>query len=376
MNMKLFLLTILSTQALFGAAASAAEAPRGFSATILYRALRAVGSVFCKATPTADRGPRGAALARQKRMVKDVLNEEGIEPDLRLAEERLVCKRITDIVPREFTQFSRLKALNLFGNLITNIPKEAFVGLSNLEHLYLDSNKITNISEGVFAGLVKLRMLSLSNNKITNISEGAFAGLVKLKALRLSYNKITNILEGTFAGLVKLEMLSLSNNKITNILEGAFAELFNLEYLYLDFNKIKNVLEGTFVGLEKLKKLKLCSNPIEDVAPYAFHDIDRNVEIIIRSFHFLNEDAIPLKGIRRIKKILYCKKHNLSKVDHPCKIKDINPRDPGVYSGSKSVNREQFLIKYINEYMERHPELYGEPFNMYGVALCKGTPGW
>ena len=325
MKMKLFLLTILSTQALFGAAASA-----------------------------ADRGPIDAAitdvaLALPRRTVQDVLDEEGIKPDSKLERLDFDLKGITDIVPGKFAYFSELKILDLSYNKITNIPEGAFAGLSNLEGLYLNRNEITNIPEGAFAGLSNLEYLDLSNNKITNIP--AFAGLSNLEYLHLSYNEITSVSEGAFTGLVKLEILSLSNNKITNI------------------------PEGVFVGLEKLKELGLYSNPLEDVAPNAFHGIDKNVRIFIDSIFGGNE--IPLEGIQKIKEALYCKEHDLFKVDHPCKIKDINPRDPHVCPDlEEPISREQFFSKCMDEYMSRHPELYEKPCNMYGAVLCKGTPGW
>ena len=171
----------------------------------------------------------------------------------------------------------------------------------------------------------------------------------------------------------KLERLDFDLKGITDIVPGKFAYFSELKILDLSYNKITNIPEGAFAGLKKLEELEFyCNFDLKDIAPNAFHGMRRSAIVNIYSSQHTNLIAHEVK--ERIKVALYCSRDDLFKVDD-FKIDDINPRplDPHFYP--KPVTYKQFFKACMKKYIDRHPELYEEPFDVYWAALCKDTPG-
>lgn len=160
------------------------------------------------------------------------------------------------IIPREITQLTNLRKIQLSGNKIKEIPQMG--SLVNLQSLYLSDNQITDIQQ--IGSLVNLQELNLSGNKIKDIQQ--IMQLVNLNTLFLFCNKI-KLIPSQIIQLINLTKLHLSHNKITKIpLE--VIQLANLITLDLRCNQIKEI-PSQITQLMNLQFLYLCGNKIKKV---------------------------------------------------------------------------------------------------------------
>ncbi|XP_025917125.1 slit homolog 3 protein [Apteryx rowi] len=125
---------------------------------------------------------------------------------------RLEQNLIKVIPPGAFTQYKKLKRIDISKNQISDIAPDAFKGLKSLISLVLYGNKITEIPQGLFDDLVSLQLLLLNANKINCLRVNTFQGLHNLKLLSLYDNKLQTISKGLFAPLRSIQTLHLAQN--------------------------------------------------------------------------------------------------------------------------------------------------------------------
>ena len=87
-----------------------------------------------------------------------------------------------------FNGLTRLKMLNLGGNLLSNVSKTWFSDLVELEVLYLDRNRLLSIEEGSFENLTSLITLHLNSNNLTALPFPVFQPVYFLGRLFLFKN--------------------------------------------------------------------------------------------------------------------------------------------------------------------------------------------
>ncbi|KAK2586210.1 hypothetical protein KPH14_001469 [Odynerus spinipes] len=143
-------------------------------------------------------------------------------------------------------------------NSLTKVPTHL---PEDTTELRLEQNGITEIPPKAFSPYRKLRRIDLSNNQIQKVASDAFHGLKSLESLVLYGNKISELPGGLFQGLSNLQLLLLNANDISCIRTDLFRDLYNLTLLSLYDNNIKSLANGTFSNLRSIKTLHLAKNP-------------------------------------------------------------------------------------------------------------------
>ncbi|GAB0095464.1 protein slit [Sergentomyia squamirostris] len=127
--------------------------------------------------------------------------------------------------------------------------------------LRLEQNYITELPPRAFANYRRLRRIDVSNNNISRIAHDAFSGLKALASLILYGNKIKDLPSGVFKGLTSLQLLLLNANEINCIRKDTFRDLHSLSLLSLYDNNIQSLSNGTFDSMKSIQTLHLAKNP-------------------------------------------------------------------------------------------------------------------
>ncbi|XP_044515776.1 slit homolog 3 protein [Gracilinanus agilis] len=138
------------------------------------------------------------------------------------------------------------------GKGLTEIPTNLPEGIVEIR---LEQNSIKAIPAGAFTQYKKLKRIDISKNQISDIAPDAFQGLKSLTSLVLYGNKITEISKGLFDGLVSLQLLLLNANKINCLRVNTFQDLHNLHLLSLYDNKLQTISKGLFAPLQSIQTL-------------------------------------------------------------------------------------------------------------------------
>uniref|UniRef100_A0A8C5QN05 Slit guidance ligand 3 n=1 Tax=Leptobrachium leishanense TaxID=445787 RepID=A0A8C5QN05_9ANUR len=144
------------------------------------------------------------------------------------------------------------------GKGLTEIPANLPEGIIEIR---LEQNSIKSIPAGAFTQYKKLKRIDISKNQVSEIAPDAFSGLKSLTSLVLYGNKITEIPKGLFDGLVSLQLLLLNANKINCLRVNTFQDLQNLNLLSLYDNKLQTISKGLFAPLQSIQTLHLAQNP-------------------------------------------------------------------------------------------------------------------
>uniref|UniRef100_G3UKJ5 Slit guidance ligand 3 n=1 Tax=Loxodonta africana TaxID=9785 RepID=G3UKJ5_LOXAF len=144
------------------------------------------------------------------------------------------------------------------GKGLMEIPANLPEGIVEIR---LEQNSIKSIPAGAFTQYKKLKRIDISKNQISDIAPDAFQGLKSLTSLVLYGNKITEIAKGLFDGLVSLQLLLLNANKINCLRVNTFQDLQNLNLLSLYDNKLQTISKGLFAPLQSIQTLHLAQNP-------------------------------------------------------------------------------------------------------------------
>ncbi|XP_057397357.1 slit homolog 3 protein isoform X3 [Balaenoptera acutorostrata] len=144
------------------------------------------------------------------------------------------------------------------GKGLTEIPANLPEGIVEIR---LEQNSIKSIPAGAFTQYKKLKRIDISKNQISDIAPDAFQGLKSLTSLVLYGNKITEIAKGLFDGLVSLQLLLLNANKINCLRVNTFQDLQSLNLLSLYDNKLQTISKGLFAPLQAIQTLHLAQNP-------------------------------------------------------------------------------------------------------------------
>ncbi|MGH0163518.1 UNVERIFIED_CONTAM: hypothetical protein FKN15_065970, partial [Acipenser sinensis] len=150
------------------------------------------------------------------------------------------------------------------GKGLTEIPANLPEGIVEIR---LEQNLIKSIPRGAFSQYKKLKRIDLSKNQIADIAPDAFLGLRSLTSLVLYGNKIVEIPKGLFEGLVSLQLLLLNANKINCLRVNTFQDLQNLNLLSLYDNKLQTISKGLFTPLRSIQTLSDVSDPPAAVSP-------------------------------------------------------------------------------------------------------------
>ncbi|XP_061264919.1 extracellular matrix protein 2-like [Bos javanicus] len=212
--------------------------------------------------------------------------------------------------PHAFKNLTRLKRLNLDGNLLSTVPALP----ASLQELKLNDNLLQGLEHSSFQGLSQLLTLEVEGNRLHdgNISPLAFQPLRSLLYLRLDRNQLrtippglpaslqelhlgTNIIEevreGTLNHSRSLSVLVLSNNRLQEdrLAPRAWIDLPKLEALDLSYNQLVHVPSFLPRGL---RHLTLHHNRIERIPGYVFAHMKPGLETLHLAHNSLREDGI------------------------------------------------------------------------------------
>ncbi|XP_038077299.1 uncharacterized protein LOC119745146 [Patiria miniata] len=184
------------------------------------------------------------------------------------------------------SKLSRLRNLDLSGNLISDLPQmtlfslrkltlsrnelgylkaNTFYGLSHLRELYLDQCSIGSVQKDTFSNLPSLEKLSLEDNFLDVDPVGWFVQ-TPLQELHMSQNGIPLATAVTqwfgINGTLNFRLLALASNDIQYLPKDVFRDLDSLEVLDLRDNRLTSISKNDFLGLRGLRELRLDDNDL------------------------------------------------------------------------------------------------------------------
>ncbi|VDI00028.1 Hypothetical predicted protein [Mytilus galloprovincialis] len=124
---------------------------------------------------------------------------------------------------------SKVKILDLSGNLFVNISSYFFFGFSGLEKLNIEDNILSKVvmkfdNGELFSSQSKLKLLNISSNRLFELPEKLLQHTVNLQVLDLSHNLLTDW-NLTILYLRKLKLLDLSFNQINLLTKNGMRKL-------------------------------------------------------------------------------------------------------------------------------------------------------
>ncbi len=166
-------------------------------------------------------------------------------------------------LPPELGQLTRLRTLNLDYNRLTALPPE-LGQLANLQNLDLSRNRLTALPPEL-GQLANLQNLDLSRNRLTALPP-ELGQLANLQNLDLGGNELTAP-PPELGQLANLQRLRLEDNQLTGPLPPEWGQLASLEQLYLYNNQLSGPLPPEWGQLASLAKLRLEDNQLTGPLP-------------------------------------------------------------------------------------------------------------
>ena len=191
-----------------------------------------------------------------------VTDEEGYVTEIFLP-----WNNLTDSIPPELGDLSRLEVLALYGNELTGrIPPE-LGKLKKVQDLYLSSNKLEGPIPPEIGGMVSVDTMYLSGNDLSGPIPPEIGNLVNLEHLSLFGNDLSGPLPAEFGKLKKLKSIWLSDNKIEGPLPPELGDMTSLEDLSLSRNQVTGAIPAELGKLQALKNLGLNDNQLTGAIP-------------------------------------------------------------------------------------------------------------
>lgn len=177
---------------------------------------------------------------------------------------------------------SKLKHLDLSGNILLSNVKKNMKHLQSIEHLNVRDVLLEPLEIDLFVEMEKLQTLILRNTGITKIEYGTFSNLQDLLILDLSYNKITDLDVHMLLVLRNLTSLYISGNKIVtfNLFQSAKPLIVNLKEISIEQNNWECLHLAKFYSTlvkNKIEVVKL-QHPKKDSTNVMFIECSRHQE--------------------------------------------------------------------------------------------------
>ena len=180
---------------------------------------------------------------------------------------------LTDSIPPELGNLTRLEVLALYGNSLTGrIPPE-LGKLAKVRNLLLSSNKLEGPIPPELGGLVSVDTMYLSENQLSGPIPATFGNLAALEYLALSENQLSGPLPTEFGMLKKLKTIGLTDNQIEGPLPPELGDMTALEDLSLQKNRISGMIPPELGKLQALKVFRLSDNELTGTIPPELGDM-------------------------------------------------------------------------------------------------------
>ena len=195
------------------------------------------------------------------------------DPEGYVTEIFLPWNNLTDSIPPELGNLSRLEVLSLYGNELTGqIPPE-LGKLTTVTELSLSSNELEGPIPPEIGGMVGVDTMWLSNNRLSGPIPAEFGDLVNLEQLALFENELSGPLPAEFGKLKKLKTAWLVDNKFEGPLPPELGNMTALEDISLSRNRITGSLPPELGKLQNLKELGLGDNELTGSIPPELGDM-------------------------------------------------------------------------------------------------------
>ena len=191
-----------------------------------------------------------------------VTDEEGYVTEIFLP-----WNNLTDSIPPQLGNLTRIEVLALYGNNLTGrIPPE-LGKLTRVRDFSLSSNKLEGPIPPELGGLVSVDTMRLSINQLSGPIPATFGNLAALEHLALFKNQLSGPLPAEFGKLKKLKSMWLSDNQIEGPLPPELGDMTSLEDLSLSDNRISGAIPPELGKLQALKILGLDANQLTGAIP-------------------------------------------------------------------------------------------------------------
>ncbi|KAK1260543.1 hypothetical protein QJS04_geneDACA001977 [Acorus gramineus] len=151
----------------------------------------------------------------------------------------LTSNHIEGRIPKNMGNLCNLQTLDLSLNSISG-SVESFSGClgAHLETLTIEGAKLDGrLSDQLLSQFSKLKTLDLNGNLLNGSIPASIGKLLSLTELNLGRNKLSGIIPSSIGQLSELERLDLSSNYFEGVVsEVHFAKLTKLKFLYLSSN--------------------------------------------------------------------------------------------------------------------------------------------
>ena len=179
----------------------------------------------------------------------------------------LPWNNLTDSIPPELGNLTRLKVLALYGNNLTGrIPPE-LGKLTRVRRFSLSSNKLEGPIPPEIGGMVSVDTMYLSGNQLSGPIPAEFGNLANLEHLSLFGNELSGPLPAELGKLKKLKNAWLADNKFEGPLPPELGDMTSLEDLSLSRNEITGSIPPELGKLQALKDLGLDDNQLTGPIP-------------------------------------------------------------------------------------------------------------
>ena len=179
----------------------------------------------------------------------------------------LPWNNLTDSIPPQLGNLTRLEVLALYGNNLTGrIPPE-LGKLTKVRRFTLYSNKLEGPIPPEIGGMVSVNTMYLSGNKLSGPIPAEFGNLESLEHLALFGNQLSGPLPAEFGRLKKLKNAWLVDNKFEGPLPPELGDMTSLEDLSLSRNEITGSIPPALGKLQNLRELGLGDNQLTGPIP-------------------------------------------------------------------------------------------------------------
>ena len=185
----------------------------------------------------------------------------------------LPWNNLTDSIPPQLGNLTRLEVLALCSNNLTGrIPPE-LGKLAKVRDLFLFSNKLEGPIPPELGGLVSVDTMYLSENQLSGPIPATFGNLAALEYLALFENQLSGPLPAEFGMLKKVRTIWLADNQIEGPLPPELGDMTSLEDLSLSRNQISGAIPPELGKLQALKDLGLGDNQLTGPIPPELGDM-------------------------------------------------------------------------------------------------------
>lgn len=139
---------------------------------------------------------------------------------------KLAYNQLTGTLPHEFSNFSRMKELDISFNRISGSIPRVFGNWKGLQFLRFQGNRLSGTLPPQFgAEWPNVTIIHLFQNSLSGSIPAAWSAMGSLQALSLIANNFTGSLPAAFSKLPKAQVLSFDQNQLSGTLPESWGEL-------------------------------------------------------------------------------------------------------------------------------------------------------